>query len=307
MSALPVAIAAGAIVISGFSALALCGRVSDQERVLGELEERLHAPAPPPAEGEAELERLAGALADLEERLARLESSPRREVAAAVGMPAQRDLAALARPEDGSPGAAEPEEAGGAADAAERAELEELLKLFGSGYDWEASGPELERFYELAKKTGLIDEKLSELEAEVAAAPDDLDLRMELADTYVAKLMTVQGPEMGLWGSRAEEQWRETEKRDPEHWRATFSLGQNFAYYPDVMGKTDEAIAYLERARAIQERGAQGAEHVRTYLSLARLYQRKGDVARARDVLHAGLRHHPGNAELGSALESLGQ
>ena len=307
MSALPVAIAAGAVAISGLSAFTLCGRVSDQERALGELEERLPDTAAASASPEkAELARLSGALADLEQRLARLESSPRRAAASADEARPRPDQAALARPPEASPGAAQPDEARSAADA-ERAELEELLKLFGSGYDWDASGPELERFYELAKKTGLIDEKLAELEAAVAAAPDGLDLRMELADTYVAKLMTVQGPEAGLWGSRAEEQWRETEKRDPEHWRATFSLGQNFAYYPDVMGKTDEAIAYLERARAIQERDAQGAEHVRTYLSLARLYQRKGDVARARDVLDAGLRHHPGNAELGAALASLGQ
>jgi tetratricopeptide (TPR) repeat protein len=122
----------------------------------------------------------------------------------------------------------------------------------------------------------------------------------------VAKLMTIQGPEQGLWGSRAEEQWREVSLRDPDHWGAAFALGQNYAYYPDVMGKTDEAIAHLERARAIQERAQQGQEHVRTYLSLARLYQRKGDLEGARSVLRAGLRYHPGEEELGAALDGLG-
>ncbi len=55
------------------------------------------------------------------------------------------------------------------------------------------------------------------------------------------------------------------------------------------MGKTNDAIAGLERARSIPERMAPEAPHVQTYLSLSRLYERKGDIKRVRDVLAARL------------------
>lgn len=301
MNVIPVSIAAGALVISGLSALALRGEVQDQADELGRLRARLEeavaahaAPAEDPGEA-----RVQGLLARLEERVTRLERAPRRE-------PVTADEA-VARPERGaaaSPEAAREERT--PEEDAERAEMEELLELFGSGYDWDGSTEKMQRFYELARKTGLVDEKIGELEEAVEADPGDLDARMELADTYVAKLMTIQGPEQGLWGAKAEEQWREVATRDPEHWRATFSLGLNYAYYPDVMGKTDDAIAYLERAREIQERSTQTEEQVRTYLTLARMYQRKGDLDRARAVVRAGLAYHPGNAELAAALDGLG-
>src|SRR5262245_16434074 len=100
MSALPVAIAAGAVVISGLSAFALCGRVKDQERALVQLEGRVGDALAPPAsdagagEEQARLTRLAEELAGLEERLARLESSPRREVEAALAPPSHPERSA---------------------------------------------------------------------------------------------------------------------------------------------------------------------------------------------------------------------
>jgi tetratricopeptide (TPR) repeat protein len=187
------------------------------------------------------------------------------------------------------------------------AELESVLaEVLAPSFDWSGSSEALERFYELARDSDLIGERIAELEHAVAADPGDLALRMELADFYVARLLTLQGPEQGVWGGRAEEQWRAVIDRDAEHWEARFRLGNDYAFYPDVMGKTDDAIALLSEARAIQERSAPLPEHVQTYLSLARMHQRKGELEQARAVLRAGLRLHPDDARLEAALSGAG-
>ena len=157
----------------------------------------------------------------------------------------------------------------------------------------------------MARGTGLLDEMIADLEARVAAAPEDIDGRMELADTYIGKLMTISGPEQSLWGGRAEDQWRVVAGLDDGHWGAHHSLGTTYSYYPDVMGKTGDAILHLERARDIQRHMDPAPEHLQTYLFLARMYEREGKKEAARDVLMEGLQYHTGNAELGAALSRL--
>jgi tetratricopeptide (TPR) repeat protein len=190
-------------------------------------------------------------------------------------------------------------------DATARAELAELLKrLIGSDYDLHGSKEEIQRFFELARDGGLLADILKELESRVASNPNDVEARMDLADGYVAKIMTMpHGPEQGVWGEKAEEQWRAVTERDPEHWGAHFALGTNFSFYPDVMGKTGEAIRCLESARKIQAHLPPAAEHVQTYLSLARLYLRENRRDEAIAVLQSGLQLHPGNAGLLAELQ----
>ena len=86
-----------------------------------------------------------------------------------------------------------------------------------------------------------------------------------------------------------------------------FVLGWRYslAYYPDVMGKTGEAIEGLERARAIQEHLEPSTQHIQTYLSLSQLYVRSNKSDRAREALEAGLLYHPGNDRLTAALMQL--
>jgi tetratricopeptide (TPR) repeat protein len=136
--------------------------------------------------------------------------------------------------------------------------------------------------------------------------PDDATARMLLADHYVGKLMTVSGPEQGLWGGRAEAQWQSVVDLDDGHWRAHASLGVNYSYYPEVMGKRSDALRHLERALEIQRTSAPEPGHVQTYVYLARLRAQAGEAARAREILNEGLARHPGDATLVSALAELG-
>jgi len=181
-----------------------------------------------------------------------------------------------------------------------------LRELDANDWDYERLGESYERFLELARESGLLDERIAELESAVAAAPADVDLRMDLADTFIAKLMTASGPEQGLWGNRATEQWQAVVDLRPDHLGAHASLGVSYSYYPDVMGKTDDAIRHLERARALQRDVQPNPRHVQIFVFLARLYRRNGRVDDARATLLEGLQAHPGNEQLEAALEQLG-
>lgn len=240
-----------------------------------------------------DFQRLERAHSDLAERLARLEAEPRRTAL-------EPEVAAPA------PAAVEEFPATKPVDSEARAELEALLLLFGADYDFQGTPEEMQRFYALAREAGLLDAAIAELEVRVANDPDDLEARMELAQRYVAKILTIpHGAEQGLWGGKAEEQWRAVAERDRNHWGANYSLGNNFAYYPDVMGKTKEAIHFLEEARRIQEDDLPREEYVRVYLALSRLYLRQSDKDRARAVLEAGLLRHPSDQQIHAALEEL--
>jgi hypothetical protein len=298
---------ANGIVVTALGALALVGlgaagwnTRAGERRAREALEERLARleQAPARAEPPAQEPALARELERLGERLARLEAS------------AQRAPAAEPREARDAPGpaASAPQaEASERARPAARAELEELLgELAGAGWDFGTKGEELQRFLALAREEGVLDEALAELEARVAAAPGDVEARMALADHYIGKLMTVSGPEQGVWGGKAEQQWQAVVEHDPEHWRAHTSLGIGYAYYPPVMGKAPLAIEHLERALAIRARGAPDEGEVESFVWLARVHLQNADREQARAVLERGLARFPARPELLEALEQLG-
>lgn len=304
-----VTVALGAAAISVVSTLALATGARGHSRQLGELDAavariggrvaELDAARPGPGQeaGSAAAQRWQA----LEERLAVLETTARRRSAA----PAPGGGGAGGAAEAGAPaeaGAAAADRGDGAGPGQHRRELESLIDAITAvDFDWQEGTRELGRFLELARSSPFVDERIAALEAAVQAAPGDSAARMELAGFYTAKLLTVSGPEQGLWGARAEEQWLAVHAQDPDHWESRFRIGTSYAYYPDVMGKTDDAIAMLGEALAIQQRQAPRPEHVQTYLSLARMHERRGDREKALAVLEDGLRFHPGDEQLQAA------
>lgn len=170
----------------------------------------------------------------------------------------------------------------------------------------EATPEQQARFWELARTTGALTDLMASLESRVSEDPADTDVRMDLADAYVAKLLTVpSGPERGVWGVKAEAQWQQVIDRDPEHWDAQFSQAENLSYYPAFLNRTDEALAGMERARTIQEELPSEPRHAKTYVLLSRLYVNKGQPDKARAALQQGLQRHPGNSTLQAALDAL--
>ena len=181
-----------------------------------------------------------------------------------------------------------------------------MTKVLRSVLAGTATTAEQQRFWQAARTTDLVNDTIKALEAQVNTNPQDAEARMELADAYVAKLLTVPaGPERGLWGMKAEKQWRDIVKQDQDHWEAQFTLSYGYSMYPEFLNKTDDAIAGLEKALKIQERVQPKAEHAKTYVQLARMYKRKRNTEKVREILELGRARHPRNDEITKALQAL--
>jgi hypothetical protein len=128
---------------------------------------------------------------------------------------------------------------------------------------------------------------------------------MVLADAYIAKLFTVPpGPEMGVWGAKAEEQWKEVLRQDDRHWQSRFNLAFSWSQYPEFLNKAPDSIREFERLRHQQEQGAPEARHADTYFHLHALHRRMGNADRAKEALEEGLRRFPEDPELRKVAEA---
>ena len=128
---------------------------------------------------------------------------------------------------------------------------------------------------------------------------------MTLADAYVSKLFTVPaGPEMGVWGTKAEDQWKEVLRQDDRHWQARYSLAFSWSQYPEFLNKAPDSIREFEKLRAQQEQGTPEDRHAETYFHLHSLYRRMGNAEKAAEALEEGLRRFPEDADLRKVKES---
>ncbi len=57
-----------------------------------------------------------------------------------------------------------------------------------------------------------------------------------------------------MWGTKAENQWKEVSSRDESHWESHFKMGNNLSYYPSFLNRTQESIDWLEKGVKILER-----------------------------------------------------
>ncbi len=208
-----------------------------------------------------------------------------------------------AAPQDGTGDAAAPKPAATAEGNASQEDFQALRKKVFAGT---ASLDEQQRFWELARTSGALGDELKTLEAAVAADPTDATARMNLAQAYVSKLLTVpDGPERGTWAMKAEGQWAKVLERDDRNWEARYSLAFSWSRWPDFLNKAPDAIREFESLRRQQELGSPEERHAQTYLQLAGLYRRQGNVEKARETLAAGLARHRDDAELKKALDAL--
>lgn len=179
-----------------------------------------------------------------------------------------------------------------------------LARVLGIASD--ATPEEQTRFWEMARSSGHLARIIESLEDRIADDPKDAAARMQLADAYVAKLLTVPaGPERGVWGMKAEAQWKAVAERDPNHWESQYRLGENWSHYPDFMNKTADAIGAFERARTIFEASPPDPRQAGAYVQLARLYLKQGNTDLARQVLGAGTARFPGDEAIRDALRTL--
>ena len=142
-------------------------------------------------------------------------------------------------------------------------------------------------------RLGRWDAAIKELEAFRQLDPDSVDQHPTLADCYRAKKR---------W-RKVDELWEELRRASP----APDLLAEGRLVYAGSLaerGQLAAAIELLERAKTDQKKPR--PDHLRTWYALADLYERAGEVPRARELFRRVLRYDPDLADTAERLRAIG-
>jgi len=257
-----------------------------------------NAPAPPATDGY-----LLAQLADLRERIQRLEAGPSFVVPATGGDSSARTevvdwsrieamvAAALARHSTTATSA-------NAAATDAGSWLERLQASTGG-----AAGEEL---WAEIRAANALDAVVAEIEQRAAAYPNSPEAQTLLGVAYIEQMLATpdEATRIAL-GQKIDAAFAKALEADPEHWEARFRRAVGQSHAPPLSGVRQDAIANFERLVA-QQMGLQpAAGQERTYLYLGRLYAEQGNRERAAALWRQGLARHPNDRELQRLVENL--
>jgi tetratricopeptide (TPR) repeat protein len=154
------------------------------------------------------------------------------------------------------------------------------------------------KWNELAK-AGLLDEVLALYEKQAAENPNDPKAQTALGNAYLNKLFnSPQGPEAGVWGSKADKAFDRALALDDHNWEARYVKAVSLSNWPAFMGKRPEAIANLEILVQQQAQGPLQPHYAQTYLILGNLYKDSGSADKALAMWQQGLALFPNDADM---------
>lgn len=275
------------------------------------------ASSEPSAAGEVE-----GVLAGVQERLGRIEAT-QTELAEAVER-ARREASAARTEAPRLPiGEIEAvvarwlEERGEGTAAAQAAEAPEVAAApsaeKGGGLTAESAfdllrngnGRNDDALWQRIREAGLTDEVIAMYEERAEDAPDDANAQVDLGQAYIQKIQEVgNGPQAGLWATKADQQFDRALELDPRHWEARYTKAVALSFWPPIFGKQGEAIRQFETL--VQQQGGDPSKkhYASTYLLLGNMYQQIGNHEKAVAAWQNGLQVFPGDADLQKQLES---
>jgi tetratricopeptide (TPR) repeat protein len=187
-------------------------------------------------------------------------------------------------------GAADPAHAGGKFDA--RAAFEELL------------GSKLSRDAKMAKwkaiaAAGGLDEVVAMFEEYAKEHPGSAGAQVELGGAYLQKVFKAgNGPEAGVWATKADKAFDAALAIDDHSWDARFSKAVSLSFWPPVFGKQTEAIRNFEVLLDQQADQPSDPKFAQSWLFLGNLYQQLGKMDQAVAIWQKGLASFPDNAAL---------
>lgn len=166
---------------------------------------------------------------------------------------------------------------------------EMFASLDGTNF-WENS-----EAWKKAHAEGRMDELLDMFEEAAEAFPNDIDKQMALANAYMAYLQMDQTKwQMSM---KADEVYDRVLALDERHWEARFTKAVSYTFWPDFLGKKNDAISHFETLVEQQESSPVEDHQAQTYLYLGNLLESK-DPEKAREMWARGAARHPNNADL---------
>ena len=257
--------------------------------------------APALASSPSELSELRAELRALAQRVDGLQSQTHLESSGSARL-SQSDLDAAVERALASHGealASSPAES--AAHAPARLDAQSAFaQLTDPALDWEDRRA---KWTELAK-AGLLDEVLALYEKNAAENPNDTKAQTALGNAYLNKLFnSPQGPEAGIWGTKADKAFDRALALDDHNWEARYVKAVSLSNWPAFLGKQPEAIANLEILVQQQSQAKLQPHYAQTYLILGNLYQQNGKADQALAMWQQGQALFPNDAELQKQIQ----
>ncbi len=170
--------------------------------------------------------------------------------------------------------------------------------------DPELSYNERTEIWERAHKAGILDPLMEAMADRAAREPNNPDLRVDLGNAYLQKLMRSNLVEQGKWAMKADSSFDTALTLDPQHWEARFTKAVSYTHWPAITGKPGLAIGEFQTLIAQQNAGPKKPHHAMAYLYLGNMHESAGDLAKAKEVWAQGASMFPDNAALQAQMAS---
>jgi tetratricopeptide (TPR) repeat protein len=261
------------------------------------------APAPDPGRAE-DLARVTASLDALTRQQNELRSTldglSLQSSAASHGTVSVADIdAAVARYMDGravAAAASKPAEVKPDAATAAALDPQDMLEKI---LDPNATHADREALWKKIRDAGLLDKVVGLMEQYAAAHPNDPDAQVALGGAYLQKIFEVgNGPEAGVWATKADKTFDAALALNPQHWDARFAKAVSLSFWPPMFGKQAEAIQNFQTLIGQQESGASKPGYAQTYLWLGNLYLQQGKNDLAKQTYQSGLKQFPADEAL---------
>lgn len=170
-----------------------------------------------------------------------------------------------------------------------------LRDLCAPDLSWEGR----QELWKAIREAGITDDVLALFEQNAKDNPNDTKAMLELGKAYLQKLFTVNdGPEKGIWATKADRYFDAALKIDDHNWEARFQKAVSLSFWPAFLGKQGEAVNHFEVLVQQQENVTQHPEFAQTHLYLGNMYQQMGNKEKAIAAWQHGLSLFPDNAQL---------
>jgi tetratricopeptide (TPR) repeat protein len=149
---------------------------------------------------------------------------------------------------------------------------------------------------------GKLDQAIAALEDQAGNDPNNAGLRIDIGNAYLQKVFNASDDQKGPFAYKSDAAFDAALKIDPDNWEARFTKAVSLSYWPPIAGKMPEAISQFETLVSQQEqRGDAQPQYARTYLLLGNLYRQNGQIDKAKDVWAKGAARFPNDEQLRNA------
>jgi tetratricopeptide (TPR) repeat protein len=163
---------------------------------------------------------------------------------------------------------------------------------------------EMQALWKQAGEAGLTDELVAMFEERAKANPNDPKAQIDVGRAYLQKVYKSNGPEAGMWATKADKSFDRALTIDDHDWDARMYKAVSLSFWPPIMGKQQEALENFEMLAKQQEGQPSQPQFAQTHLLLGNMYQQIGDKAKALAAWKKGLELFPNNEALQKKVAS---